>query len=87
MGHLRKRLQRLISKKKDRTNPIIDNRIVSDITFATRFRSFVYDFLPMDPIQEEEAEYLRMVADKLLLYQRSTVTDQEELDYFKNLKK
>lgn len=65
-------------------NPIVDNRIVNDISFATRFRSFLNGVTVNDLMSEEELEYLKMVADDLLEWQKKTVTDPNEIQYFKN---
>lgn len=67
-------------------NPIKDNRIVSDITFATRFRSFLDGIEPCDACADEELEYLLGVADKLVAYQRATCPEEEKW-YFANLGK
>ena len=80
----RKKDKKLI-KRKELKNPIIDNRIISDITFATRFSNFLEDIQTTDCAGEEELEYLRSVASKLLVYQMATVEDKDEKDYFKNL--
>ena len=74
-----------IIKKKELVNPIVNNRIVSDITFATRFSSFLKNIQVSDPIGEEELEYLKMVSSRLLVYQLATVEDENEKAYFKNL--
>ncbi len=62
-------------------NIIKDNRIVSDITFATRFVGFLKDIQVNDQMGEEELEYLRRVANSLLLHQANTCTEKEELSY------
>lgn len=77
--------EKKIIKKKELVNPILDNRIVSDITFATRFSSFLDDIQVNDQAGEEELEYLKSVAGKLLTYQMATLKDNNEKDYFKNL--
>jgi len=59
-------------------NPIKDNRIVSDKTFATRFVAFLKDIQVNDVMSEEELWYLRNVAEYLLSYQIDTVTDKDE---------
>jgi len=59
-------------------NPIIDNRIVKDKTFALRFLSFAmsaYDF------SFEERESMVRYASSLLEYQIETATDEEEINY------
>lgn len=67
-------------------NPIIDNRIVNDKTFAVRFKSFLNGIRVNDMASEEELDYLRYVADKLVTYQLATVETDEEKAYFENLK-
>lgn len=62
-------------------NPIKDNRIVSDTTFATRLNSFLKDIQVNDAMGEEELEYLQRVAKQLLLYQANTSTEKSERDY------
>ena len=70
-------------------NPIKDNRIVSDYTFATRFLNFLKDFYPdaggWDQISQEEYEYLCLVAKELLDYQFQTCNYEEEHQYLKNI--
>lgn len=66
-------------------SPIKNNRIVSDKTFAVRFRNFIKDIQVNDPCSEEEQEYLLNVANQLLNYQIQTVTNEEEIDYLKRL--
>ena len=67
-------------------NPIIDNRIVSNQTFAIRFRDFIKCTNVNDAISEEEKEYLLRVAEDLLHYQIETATDESELRYLENIK-
>jgi hypothetical protein len=59
-------------------NPIIDNRIVNDYTFATRLRFFLDDIQPSCMAGQEELEYLISVADKLKTYQIETMPKEEE---------
>lgn len=71
-------------------NIIKDNRIVSDITFATRFIGFLnsirkYDLHLISPILYEEFEYMCYVAAKLKKLQLDTVSTEHEVAYFKNL--
>lgn len=66
-------------------NPIKDNRIVSDFTFATRLKHFLEDIEVCDAMGSEELDYFKHVADLLLEWQLKTCSDQSELDYFKNL--
>lgn len=65
-------------------NPIIDNRIVNDTTFAIRLKSFIDKVDVCDCMGEEEKEYLQQVAVKLIKYQVETATDENEVDYLKN---
>ena len=67
-------------------NPIKNNRIVNDQTFAIRFRNFIRNTSVSDAISEEEKEYLLMVAGNLLHYQIETATDESELKYLENIK-
>ena len=64
-------------------NPIRDNRIISDKTFAIRLKSFIEDVKANDPCSEEEKEYLLDVANQLLKYQTQTATDESEINYLK----
>jgi hypothetical protein len=66
-------------------NPIIDNRIVSDKTFAVRLYNFIRQTETNDIASEEEQNYLLGVATRLLEYQIKTSTTEEEKQYFKNL--
>lgn len=60
---------------------IKDNRIVSDTTFANRLKNFLNEIRVSDPMSEEELDYLRRVADRLLMHQLDTVVEQREKDY------
>ena len=62
-------------------NPIKDNRIVNDTTFALRFKNFIQNVNVCDQPSEEEKDYLLMVADRLLRFQIETATDSKELAY------
>lgn len=64
-------------------NPIIDNRIVNDYTFALRLKNFISKVEVNDLPSEEEKEYLLYVADKLLRYQKLTVMTKGEKEYLK----
>lgn len=66
-------------------NPIKDNRIVKDITFATRFLSFVEDINVSDAFGEEEKEAMVSYANSLLKYQVRTAKDSYEIDYLKRI--
>jgi len=62
-------------------NPIKNNRIISDITFATRFLNFVKQTNVSDACSFDEKEAMMSYATKLLEYQIETVEDKEEKDY------
>ena len=62
-------------------NPIKNNRIVNDITFAIRLKNFMDEVNCCDCAGEEEKDYLLMVADRLLRFQVGTVSDSKELAY------
>lgn len=64
-------------------NPIIDNRIVNDHTFALRLKNFISKVEVNDLPSEEEKEYLLYVADKLIRYQKLTVMSEDEKEYLK----
>ena len=66
-------------------NPIKDNRIVNDTTFALRLKNFIENVTVCDQPSEEEKDYLLMVARQLLKYQVETSTDEEEVNYLKRL--
>jgi hypothetical protein len=66
-------------------NPIINNRIVNDPTFAVRLLHFLEKVEPQDFASEEELEYLTRVARKLLNYQKATANTAEECDYLRRL--
>ena len=51
-------------------NPIKDNRIVSDRTFAKRLKSHLKDVRAECQMGQEELDYLSGVADRLLEYQK-----------------
>ena len=70
----------------NKANPIKSNRIVSDKTFAVRFRSFLKELKPLDPASEEELVYLTHVAEKLLSWQTKTVRRlSSEAEYLQRL--
>lgn len=64
-------------------NPIVDNRIVSDKTFAIRLLNFIRDVDVNDPASDEEKCYLLDVAQSLLDYQIKTAKDELEISYLK----
>lgn len=66
-------------------NPIKDNRIVNDTTFAIRLKLFIDNVDVCDCASEEEKEYIQQVAVKLIKYQVETATDKKEKDYLKRI--
>ena len=66
-------------------NPIKNNRIVIDETFALRLKSFIEEVNVNDACSFDEKEYLLNVANQLLKYQIETATDAEEIKYLKKL--
>jgi hypothetical protein len=66
---------------KTEENPIINNRIVNDITFAVRLKKFVSDILCSTQSGKEEQNYILSVANKLIHYQVATLKDPEEKKY------
>ncbi len=67
-------------------NPIKNNRIVNDKTFAIRLRDFIKRTDVCDQMSEEEKGYLLRIAQRLLDYQIETATDESELKYLENIK-
>lgn len=68
-------------------NPIIDNRIVSSMHFAIRFKRFVESVTVADACSEDEKEAMLNTANALLQYQLKTVdpNNKEEVDYLSRL--
>jgi len=62
-------------------NPIKDNRIVKDKTFALRLLRFALGTDCSDACSEDEKESMISYSTSLLKYQIETVTDQYEKDY------
>ena len=62
-------------------NPIKDNRIVKDKTFALRHLGFALDTNCADACSEDEKESMISYSTILLKYQIQTATDKEEIDY------
>ena len=62
-------------------NPIKDNRIVKDKTFALRLLRFALETQSGDACGEDEKESMISYSTSLLKYQIETATDQYELDY------
>lgn len=67
-------------------NPIKDNRIVSDKTFALRLLGFALDTRCTDACSEDEKESMISYSTRLLKYQIETATDECEINYLKNCK-
>lgn len=67
-------------------NPIIDNRIVNDRTFAIRLYNFVKEVQVNDALSEEEKIYILNVARNLIKLQIDTCQEDDEFDYLENIK-
>ncbi len=67
-------------------NPIIDNRIVKDKTFALRLLSFALTTESGDACGEDEKESMISYATKLLKYQIETAVQESEINYLENCK-
>ena len=66
-------------------NPIKENRIVSNFTFAVRLKSFFKSVTLASAWLEDEKEAMLNTVNELLNYQIETVTDKEEIQYLKRL--
>ena len=66
-------------------NPIKDNRLVKDKTFAIRLLSFAFETQCGDPCSEDEKESMISYSSSLLEYQIKTATDKHELDYLERV--
>lgn len=64
------------------SNPIIDNRIINDKTFALRLIHFIQKIDVCDCASDEEKNYLLNIAKKLLKHQVLTAKEQSEKSYF-----
>lgn len=62
-------------------NPIKENRIVKDHTFALRLLSFALDTQCGDACGEDEKESMISYSTSLLKYQIETATDEDEISY------
>lgn len=62
-------------------NPIKNNRLVSDQTFAIRLNNFLKDLQVNDVSSLEEKEYFQTVANDLIRYQCLTASEKEEINY------
>ena len=67
-------------------NPIKDNRIVKDKTFAIRLLGFALDIQCSDPCSEDEKESMVSYATTLLKYQIETATEIDEITYLDRCK-
>ena len=70
-----------------RSSPIIDGRIVNDITFATRLLNFLKGVEVADAASAEERDALLAVAGNLLGWQKATVEDKYEKEYLERTKR
>ena len=66
-------------------NPIKDNRIVCDFSFAKRFLSFAESVQVSDACNYDEKESMIHYAKTLLQYQCRTATSVDEIDYLKRV--
>jgi hypothetical protein len=66
-------------------NPIKDNRIVSNKTFAVRLLHFIQNVNVSDACSDDEKNMIIDVAEDLLRYQCKTATDKNEIDYLKRI--
>ena len=66
-------------------NPIKENRIVKNITFATRLLGFAEDVTVADACSEDEKESMISYATSLLRYQVKTAEDGVEIAYLKRV--
>jgi hypothetical protein len=62
-------------------NPIKDNRIVKDNTFALRLLSFALETNCADACSEDEKESMISYSTSLLKYQIETATEIHEITY------
>lgn len=69
------------SKEANSNSIIIDNRLVSNYTFANRLLSFVEGVNVADACSSDEKDMLINVAKKLLRHQVLTATDQDEINH------
>ncbi len=67
-------------------NPIKENRIVKDKTFALRFLNFALDANSVNACSEDEIESMISYSTSLLKYQIETATDVHELEYLERCK-
>lgn len=85
MSKIKNAVHNLIETLKLETvnNPIIDNRLVNDYTFAIRLKLFLEKVEVNDLPGEEEKEYLLNIANKLIDWQKLTVLNNTEKEYLK----
>lgn len=66
-------------------NPIENNRLVKDMTFATRFLRFAEGYETSGPCDSDEKKSMISYAKQLLLHQQLTVKSSLEKDYLKRV--
>lgn len=66
-------------------NPIKENRIVCDYTFATRLLSFALDVACSDACSEDEKDAFISYANELLKYQCLTAKEDFEIQYLRRI--
>ena len=66
-------------------NPIKENRIVCDYTFATRLLSFASDVTCSDACSEDEKDAFISYANELLKYQCLTAKEDFEIQYLRRI--
>lgn len=66
-------------------NPILDNRLVVDKTFACRLVKFISNIEVNDAIGHDEKESLIYYAEKLLRYQCLTAVNGSEKEYLNDV--
>lgn len=80
------RLCRTLLKQGNKGNPVKDNRIVNDKTFALRMKRFIEGTVAHDPASQEEKQYLHGVAERLISWQTRTVRKgSDEYEYLERL--
>lgn len=66
-------------------NPIKENRVVANHTFAVRLISFISKVTVNDAASEEEKEALLNIGKTLLKYQCLTASEESEISYLKRV--
>jgi hypothetical protein len=67
-------------------NPIKENRIVKDRTFALRLLGFALETQCADACSEDEKESMVSYSTSLLKYQIETATEEDEINYLDTCK-